>query len=169
MCERCVRRESILDCQVLLDPGQAAFILLMRCHMEKMEQPERPSGHCKLIRLQLWIVQTAPNSERSLHGLPTDHITLRVHFSEGYLAWGRQLSPVSPSSCAICSPEKVNSEPVVLIGFLNAASDPVPHLVLSSTLRRWVEVKSTLVSSFWTSKSAVERSEMLLPSSTPSG
>lgn len=53
-----------------------------------------------------------------------------------------------------------NSGPVILIGPLNAAGDPVSHLVLSSTRRRWVEVKSTLVSSVWTSKSAVERSEM---------
>lgn len=142
MCERCVRRESTLDCQVLLDPGQAAFILLMRCHMEKME---RPSGHCKPIPLQLWIVQTAPNSERSLHGLPSDHITLRVHFSEGCLAVGRQLDPVWPSSCAICSPEKLT---VGLIGLLSAAGDPLSHLVFSSTLRRCIEVKSTLVSSF---------------------
>lgn len=94
---------------MLLDPGQAAFILLMRCHTEKMERPERPSGHCKLIPLQLRIVQTAPNSERSLHGLPTDHITPRVNFSEGYLAVGRQLGPVWSGSCAICSPETLTA------------------------------------------------------------
>lgn len=63
-----------------------------------------------------------------------------------------------------------NRGPVLLIGSLKAAGDPVSHLVFSCTLWRWVEVKSTLVSSFWTSKSAVERSESaLLPSSTPSG
>lgn len=72
-----------------------------------MERLERPSGRCKLIPPQLWIVQTAPNSERNLRGLPTDDITARVHFSEGYLAVGSQQGPVQLSSCVICSPEKL--------------------------------------------------------------
>ena len=80
---------------MLLDPGRAAFILLMRCHTKKME---RQSVHCKLIPLQLRIVQTALNSERGLHGLPADHIALRVHFSEGCLAVGRHQVRFGPAA-----------------------------------------------------------------------
>lgn len=40
------------------------------------------------------------------------------------------------------------------------ADDPLLDLVFSSTLRRWVEVKQTLVSSFRTSKSEVEGSKL---------
>lgn len=46
----------------------------------------------QLIPVQFLIVQTAPNSERSLCGLPTDHITLRVHSSVEYLAVGDTLA-----------------------------------------------------------------------------
>lgn len=61
----------------------------------------------QLIPLHLLIVQTAPNSERNLCGLPTDHITLRVHSSVGYLAVGRHLGLVWLHNCVICSQEKI--------------------------------------------------------------
>lgn len=153
MCERCVRRESILDCQAVLDPGQAAFILLMRCHAEKME---RPSGHCKLISPQRWTVQTGSNSLGSLHGLPTHHKPLKVHFS-GML--GRREAArfvLAQEPCPLWSTEVTDG----VIGQHSAADDPLLYLVFSSTLRRWVEVKQTIVSSFWTSKSDVEESKI---------
>lgn len=163
MCERCVRRESILDCQAVLDPGQAAFILLMRCHAEKME---RPSGHCKLISPQRWTVQTASNSLGSLHGLPTHRKPHKVHFSGMFGRREAARFVLAQERCPLSSTEVTDgfiwSTEVTdgVIGQHSAADDPLLYLVFSSTLRRWVEVKQTLVSSFWTSKSEVEESKI---------
>lgn len=133
---------------MLLDPGQPAFILLMRCHTEKMERPERPSDHCKLIPLQLWIVQTAPNAEKSF-AWPAN----RPHHSEGSFfraVFGRGETARSGAGQQLWHVEsrEANSGPVGIVGALNSAGDPVSRLVCSSTLRRRLEVKSTLVSSF---------------------
>lgn len=106
---------------VLLDPGQPTFILLMRCHTEKMKRLERLSGHCKLIPLQLSFVQKAPNSERLLV-LPANW----PHHSEGSFIWG----------VFGCGLNAWFSLPHIIklkgrrgiFRLISVASDPAPHL-----------------------------------------
>lgn len=168
MCERCVRLEGLfLDCQVLLDPGQAVFILLMSCHTEKIKQPEWPSGHC-------WLIPPAhthtrahtvycTNSSKSWKEFPCSanwlHYSKSSFFKKVYES-GEITRPCLAQLLCQLNSRAANSGPVVFIGPEIEANDLLPHPVFSPTLRRWVEGNSTLVSSSWTSKSAVERSEM---------
>lgn len=160
MCERCVRRESILDCQAVLDPGQAAFILLMRCHAEKME---RPRGHCKLIPPSVGQHKQPQIQPGACMDCQLTTILSKFIFRD---VWPKGSSQVCFGSEALpfCGLQHLLMEsfgPLKLLMELSVnADDPLLFLVFSSTLRRWLEVKQTLVSSFWTSKSEVERSKI---------
>lgn len=108
----------------------------------------------------------------SLHGLQTDHDPLKVHFM-GCLAVGSSQVCFGSEALPFCRLQQLLREFFGLLKLLMELSvntdDPLLYLVFSSTLRRWVEVKQTLVSSFWTSKSEVEGSKIFRYFIPPSG
>lgn len=164
MCERCVRREKHTELPSAVGPRSACVHLTNEMsHGEdgatkrSLQTNSPPALDCK----------NSPRFRKEL-AWPANwpHHSQGSFFIRMFGCGETARSALAQQLCHLKSREANGG----LIGLLNAAGDPLSYLVFSSTLRICFEVKSTLVSSFWTSKSRQWREvSYASTSSTPFG